>query len=68
MRLSPRLPDLSVSLNVKLRLAVFGVVREVNWQTDEISEVIERRNRVEMVSKSAARAQSGIGRAESLRD
>lgn len=53
MRLSPRLPDQLVSLNVRLRLAVFGVVSEVFWQTNNVSELVERRNGVEMASQSA---------------
>ena len=53
MRLSPRLPDQLVSLNVRLRLAVFGVVSEVFWQANNVGEVIEGRNGRKMVSQSA---------------
>ena len=53
MRLSPRLPDQLVSLNVRLRLAVFGVVSEVFWQTNNVGELVECRNGAEMVSQGA---------------
>jgi hypothetical protein len=60
VRLSPRLPDQLVSLNVRLRLAVFGVVSEVFWQSDNVGEVVECRDSRKMVSQSAKRLQSLI--------
>ena len=67
MRLSPRLPDQLVSLNVRLRLAVFGVVSEVFWQSNNVGEVIECRNGRKMVSQSAERLQSLICLAQCFR-